>query len=531
MGLLVTVAYTSLAFGGWTGVNGDQLMSYFPGPSDFLCNGVIIVPGDNGTLYSVWAQGKTFVPYEIFFSKSTDNGRTWSGTAADQRISADDGEGILGPTATRPTGLCLNSQGDIFVVWAESLTNVGYEVMMVKSTDGGATWIHSDTDFPISFQGGPRTYEPKIVADHDDNLHAVWHQRTPADTSEIFYGFSSDGGDTWTSQSADRWISFPDGFHASSPDITVDPDNNVLVVWQEKTGVEVDSLAVHFGEKLSGQSEFSSETQDIQISMGHRSTVTPSIAVARDRSIHVAWEARNNINGSFKGAIYYTRSTDGGSTWTGIDTEMPIDTSPMDDTSATNPTIVVTSTGKLAVSYCHFDLSSNGHTVVYLVYSFDSGDTWSTAPDIVGHWEPTGDDRPSYTPYICVSAGDTLHVVWKEDCDDIGGSSGYYEAMYSRGDTLGTSGQPGCEYVPGDINNNGFANGVDVSYGVNYFKGFGPPPPLTCPDCPEPGQELYAAGDVNGNCIFNGVDITYFVSYLRGGGADLLYCPNCPPAR
>ena len=89
----------------------------------------------------------------------------------------------------------------------------------------------------------------------------------------------------------------------------------------------------------------------------------------------------------------------------------------------------------------------------------------------------------------------------------------------------------GCPYVIGDINNNGDANGVDVTYGVNYFKGFGPPPAVLCADCPNPGESLYGAGDVNGNCQFNGVDITYFVNYLKGIGPALSYCTSCPPAR
>jgi len=94
-------------------------------------------------------------------------------------------------------------------------------------------------------------------------------------------------------------------------------------------------------------------------------------------------------------------------------------------------------------------------------------------------------------------------------------------------DTVHVEAGPGCEYLVGDINGNGATNGIDVTYGVGYFKG-GPAPPDVC-DCPPHGQ-LYAAGDVNGNCVFNGIDITYFVSYLKGGPA-LLWCTDCPPAR
>jgi hypothetical protein len=82
-----------------------------------------------------------------------------------------------------------------------------------------------------------------------------------------------------------------------------------------------------------------------------------------------------------------------------------------------------------------------------------------------------------------------------------------------------------CHYVSGDINGSGVANGVDVTYGVSYFKG-GSTPPIYCA-CGTHGT-LFVAGDVNGDCSFNGIDIAYFVTYLKGGSA-LRYCADCPP--
>jgi hypothetical protein len=81
-------------------------------------------------------------------------------------------------------------------------------------------------------------------------------------------------------------------------------------------------------------------------------------------------------------------------------------------------------------------------------------------------------------------------------------------------------------YLPGDVNNNGQTNGIDVGYLVNYFKG-GDVPPLTM-DCPPHGS-LFVACDVNGNCAVNGIDVTYLVSFFKGG-PGLMYCVDCPPA-
>lgn len=82
-----------------------------------------------------------------------------------------------------------------------------------------------------------------------------------------------------------------------------------------------------------------------------------------------------------------------------------------------------------------------------------------------------------------------------------------------------------CNYVPGDVNNNGAFNGIDVSYSVGYFKG-GLTPPYSC-DCNS--TTWYVAGDVNGNCAFNGIDVSYMVSYFKGGSAPIP-CPACTPS-
>jgi hypothetical protein len=151
-----------------------------------------------------------------------------------------------------------------------------------------------------------------------------------------------------------------------------------------------------------------------------------------------------------------------------------------------------------------------------------------------------------------------VHMVWALQAFDLTGFEGT-NAIFSIDfgsdtntndhgfylDDLMLIGYPevGCNYIVGDINNFGGANGIDVTFGVSYFKG-GAAPPIDCnppctliPDGPDPGtdpdpapDEFYTAGDVNGNCAFNGIDITFYVSYLKELQPALLYCPTCPPA-
>ena len=81
-----------------------------------------------------------------------------------------------------------------------------------------------------------------------------------------------------------------------------------------------------------------------------------------------------------------------------------------------------------------------------------------------------------------------------------------------------------CSYIPGDVNSSGGANGIDVAFMVNFFRGASAPHD-ECPPCATLGANmLYPQGDVNASCSWNGIDVTYFVNYLKGIGPALRYC-------
>jgi len=86
-----------------------------------------------------------------------------------------------------------------------------------------------------------------------------------------------------------------------------------------------------------------------------------------------------------------------------------------------------------------------------------------------------------------------------------------------------------CSYTPGDINGDGNTIGSDVTYGVNYFRGTGGPPSISCWNDPQETWQ-YSAGDVNGDCQFIGSDITYLVNFFRGTNPEIHWCAQTPPA-
>ena len=84
-----------------------------------------------------------------------------------------------------------------------------------------------------------------------------------------------------------------------------------------------------------------------------------------------------------------------------------------------------------------------------------------------------------------------------------------------------------CDYIAGDVNGVTGFNGLDVTYGMSYFKR-GTNPPFNCLCECTPGHIWYVCGDVNGSCSYNGLDITYAVTIYQGG-PWVIPCPDCPP--
>jgi hypothetical protein len=88
----------------------------------------------------------------------------------------------------------------------------------------------------------------------------------------------------------------------------------------------------------------------------------------------------------------------------------------------------------------------------------------------------------------------------------------------------------GCDYAVGDVNGSDSYNGLDITYGVNFFKYGTPEPYCTLGSCPiSPCYAFFYCGDVNASCNYNGLDITYGVNYFKFGSPGPAPCADCPP--
>lgn len=169
-----------------------------------------IVDWTNNNMYVTWTQFDDYgsaSPSDvssILFSKSTDEGESWSPAL---KINEVDGDCIDSDNTTEGAVPAVGPNGEIYVAWA------GPEGLVFdRSLDQGETWLDEDI-FIDPFPGGWDYSIPGIMrcnglpitvcdlsgGDHHGNIYVNWtDQRNGSDDTDVWLSRSTDGGDTWT---------------------------------------------------------------------------------------------------------------------------------------------------------------------------------------------------------------------------------------------------------------------------------------------------------------------------------------------
>jgi hypothetical protein len=175
--------------------------------------------------------------YDIFFSRSINNGITWSypatlNTTADTDLASDDYNPYV----------AADSSGAWIAVWDSEEEIVGgapndYDIFISRSLDYGVTWAAPGVVNGNTAYGNDSS--PQIATDGAGNWTAVWASQvnlggTAGSDSDIFISHSTDGGVTWSDVAALNSNSDSDTGGDYRPQITADGSGHWLVVWESK---------------------------------------------------------------------------------------------------------------------------------------------------------------------------------------------------------------------------------------------------------------------------------------------------------
>lgn len=240
-------------------------------------NGQGITADADGNLYVTYMSEIANVagaPRAIVVSKSTDQGRTWSGVLA-RPFSYENAQNVR--IAWTPGG---GDDGTLHVVWEwrhpaelNTYADVGY----IRSTDGGQVWSEprriADDD-PARLFG---KYLPELKVAPNGRLDAVWwdlRDDPGIRAMDVYYAYSEDDGVTWsknfrmTDQTIDRRFGvWGNNFDQNSPPSLASTNEYAIIAWDDTRHSRGEAGVVSANDPIVGEGQgIGGGVQDIYVS-------------------------------------------------------------------------------------------------------------------------------------------------------------------------------------------------------------------------------------------------------------------------
>jgi hypothetical protein len=210
-----------------------------------LAGGATIDPA--GNVYYAWAgytqNGGAKGPVNLYVSKSSDGGATWSLTLLDVSGSPFDcsayscGWAFLGAQIT----MTSDASGTLYALWNAGAVDKGPErIYFSSSTNAGATW-QARQDVSLAAQGVENSF-PAITAGASGDVRIAWMDSRNAPLWNVYYRSSTNGGATWSGET--RLSSYVAGYSYIQPagfsfpfgdyfQISIDNAGNTQACWGE----------------------------------------------------------------------------------------------------------------------------------------------------------------------------------------------------------------------------------------------------------------------------------------------------------
>jgi hypothetical protein len=213
-----------------------------------LAGGGTITP--NGHVFFAWAgykqNGGAKGPVNLFVSKSTDGGATWTNTVLDVSGAPPAcpefscGWAYLGAQAV----LTSDAAGNLYALWnANASDKAPNRIYFAKSANGGATWS-AKADVSTAAAGKHHAF-PAIAAGANGDVRISWMDTRAGaglDRWNTYYRASTNGGASWSAEvDVSTYVAgysyvFADGFRFPFGDyyeMDIDDQGNTHLVWGE----------------------------------------------------------------------------------------------------------------------------------------------------------------------------------------------------------------------------------------------------------------------------------------------------------
>jgi Neuraminidase (sialidase) len=267
--------------------------------------------------------GAVGTDWDIFVSRSTDNGQTWSTLTTLNTNAASD----LG--ADRYPQVTTDGAGNWIAVWRseEPLSVPGgtagwdWDIFVARSTDNGESWSAPAVLNTNAASDLGADYEPQVTTDGAGNWVAVWHSHddlggTVGPDADIFVARSTDNGQSWSAPATLNTNAASDSTTFDSggdfrPQVTTDGTGNWVAVWDSGgyTGTEADIFVA----RSTDNGQTWSAPAMLNAASASGTDWNPQVTTDGAGNWVAVWDSgeRSGTDGD----IFVARSTDNGQTW------------------------------------------------------------------------------------------------------------------------------------------------------------------------------------------------------------------------
>ena len=224
----------------------------------------------DGVVHLAWIDGREGKKESgTFVAKSTDHG-----TSVTKNLKVDENACVCCRTA-----LAASPDGTLYVAWRKVFDGNVRETVVTRSTDSGESFSapvivgHDKWVYPAC------PHRPASIAvDRHERVYVVWYTEGADETPAIYLAYTDDKGATFSPK---RQLNVSKGTFPDHPQMAVDSDGRVVLVWEEQSPVRrevVVSVSLDRGQTFSAP-------QKINDKKGQ----TPSVSINANGLTALAW--------------------------------------------------------------------------------------------------------------------------------------------------------------------------------------------------------------------------------------------------
>ncbi|MBN2149920.1 MAG: hypothetical protein JW839_00610 [Candidatus Lokiarchaeota archaeon] len=253
----------------------------------------------------------------------------------------------------------VDAAGNVHVAWDDQTNfgSIGTDYDITYKVRNALTNLWSPTSV-VSTESEYEAIKPSLDIDGDGNVHVAWYDFSVYGGSgadaDIFY---KRWNATTTNWSTTEVVSTESGESSYSPSLGVDAEGNVHVAWDDPTGISGAGADFDIFYKCWNASLDAWSTTTVVSEGISADSRSPSLAVDTAGSVHVAWHDDSDYGGSgMDPDIFYRCWNATGGGWAAIEVAS---TDSLGDSS--NPSLAVASDGSLHVAWHEdYDYGSMG---------------------------------------------------------------------------------------------------------------------------------------------------------------------------